>query len=174
MERIAIICEMNEQKNLLDDVLAEASPPDFRAALLGETLRLARRRRQWRHTRQTGGVLAVMVLIALLTRQNRPEKISSAPTPAKIPVAKSYQLVETRTLPAGAVVATGNFSAVKIISSESSVAQIATTGGGFRFINDAQLLALVGGHPAVLIRTGPDSAELVFANPEDQKLLGPH
>ena len=174
MERIAIICEMNEQKNLLDDVLAEASPPEFRASLLAETLRLARRRRQWRHTRQAGGVLAVMVLIALLTRQNRPEKISSAPTPAKIPAAKSYQLVETRTLPAGAVVAMGQFSAVKIISSESSVAQIATTGGGFRFINDAQLLALVGGHPAVLIRTGPDSAELVFANPEDQKLLGPH
>ena len=165
---------MNEKKHLLEDVLAEASPPEFRAVLLAESLRLARRRRRWRHARNAGGGLAVMILAARFAWQNWPEKTSSVPPLAKIPAAKSFQLVETKPLPAGAVVLTGQFSAVKIISSESSVAQIATTGGGFRFINDAQLLALVGGHPAVLIRTGPDSAELVFANPEDQKLLGPH
>lgn len=163
-----------EKQQLLDEVLAEASPPDFRAALLGETLRLARRRRQWRHTRQTGGVLAVGVLAALFAWQNWPDKISSSQPPAKIPAAKSYQLVETRTLPPGAVIATGNFSAVKMISSEPAVAQIATTGGGFRLINDEQLFALVGPRPAILIRTGPDSELLVFANPEDQKLFSPH
>jgi len=35
-------------------------------------------------------------------------------------------------------------------------------------INDDELLALVASHPAVLIRTGPHSEELVFANPKDQ------
>ena len=163
-----------EKQQLLDEVLAEASPPDFRAALLGETLRLARRRRQWRHTRQTGGVLAVGVLAALLAWQNWPEKISAARPLVKIRVVTSYQLVETQKLPAGAVVATGSFPVVKTISSEPAVAQIATTGGGFRLINDEQLFALVGPRPAILIRTGPDSELLVFANPEDQKLFSPH
>jgi hypothetical protein len=36
-------------------------------------------------------------------------------------------------------------------------------------INDDELLALLADKPAILIRTGPHSEELVFANPEDQK-----
>lgn len=153
-----------DQRELLDDVLAEASPPDFRASLLGETLRLARRRRRWRQTRQTGGVLAMLLLAALLAWQNRPAKVSIVRAPAEISTPQSYRLVETQPLPAGAVVTTGNFTAVKMISSEAAVAQIATRSGGFRFINDEQLLALVGPRPAMLIRTGPDSEELVFAD----------
>ena len=165
---------MNGKKHLLDDVLAEAATPEFRAALLAESLRLARCRRRWRHARNAGGALAVVILAALFAWPHWPGKISSAPPLAKIPAAKSYRLVGTQPLPPGAVVASGNFSAVKMISSETSAVQIATASGGYRRINDAQLLALVGGHPAVLIRTGPDSEMLVFANPEDQKLLGPH
>ncbi|MEI9959789.1 MAG: hypothetical protein WDM76_01280 [Limisphaerales bacterium] len=56
-----------------------------------------------------------------------------------------------------------------MISSSATVTEIATTHGNFRSINDAELLALVAGRPAILIRTGPDSEELVFANAEDQK-----
>jgi hypothetical protein len=161
--------DRSDQQQLLDDVLGESSPPDFRAALLGETLRLARRRRRWRQARRTAGALAVAVFAALFAWQIRPGKISVPPQLAKTSVPGSCQLIETRPLPAGEVVTTVNFPAVKMVSSESAVTQIATRSGGFRFINDEQLLALVGPRPAVLVRTGPNSEELVFANPEDQK-----
>jgi hypothetical protein len=46
---------------------------------------------------------------------------------------------------------------------------VQTTTANYRVINDAELLALLGQRPAILIRTGPHSEELVFANPEDQK-----
>ena len=50
-----------------------------------------------------------------------------------------------------------------------AVIEVATVSGGFRIINDNELLALLADKPAVLIRTGPNSEELVFANPADQK-----
>ena len=37
----------------------------------------------------------------------------------------------------------------------------------FQEIDDEQLLALVGGRPAALVRQGPHQAELLFLNPED-------
>jgi hypothetical protein len=37
----------------------------------------------------------------------------------------------------------------------------------FREINDDQLLALVEGRPAALVRQGLHQAELLFLNPED-------
>lgn len=158
-----------DQEDLLAKVFAEASPPDFRAALLGETLRLARGRRRWRHARRAGGVLAVVVLAALFALQNQPEKISMTQSVARTSIARNYQLVETQPLPASARIATENFLAVKIVSSAATVAQVATAVGGFRLINDGQLLALIGSKPAILIRTGPNSEELVFANPQDRK-----
>lgn len=166
--------DRSDQQRLLDDVLAEASPPDFRAALLGETLRRARRRRHWRQTRRAGGLLAVAVLAAWFSWPYQQAKVSVPPPLAKRSGPRSYQLVETRPLPPGAMVATGTFLPVNMISSMVAATQVTTSGGGFRFINDEQLLALVGPRPAVLIRTGPNSEELVFANPEDQKAFSLH
>ncbi len=166
--------ERPEKNELLDDVLA--SSPEFRAALLGETLRLARQRRQWRQARTVGGVLVAMVLTGIFARQLWMGKVSDktvVASRAEISAPNSFQLVETQPLPAGAMVTTGIFSPAQTISSAAGVTQITTTAGNFRFINDEQLLALVSGTPAVLIRTGPDSEELVFANPEDrQRLFG--
>ena len=159
---------MNDRSEpqLLDEVLAEASPPDFRAALLGETLRQARLRRRRRQISRAGGMLAVVVLAALFAWQERPMKTLLARPEAKI-VTKSYGLVETQPLPAGALVKTKDFAHVEMISSAATVSTVATARGGFRFINDEQLLVLVGPRPAILIRTGPDSEELVFAEPRD-------
>lgn len=162
-----------EQRQLLDDVLAESASPDFRTALLGETLRLARHRRRWLLARQAGGSLVVMLLAGWLVWPRGPE-----PSIAVVPVAKtsaptSFLLIQTQPFPAGAMVSTMNFTGVGGVASEPSVTVVATTSGGFLFINDEQLLALLGDRPAILIRIGPDKEELVFANPEDQKLLSP-
>ncbi len=160
-----------EQKKLLDDVLAESSPPDFRAALLAGTLRQARRRRQWRQARSAAGALVVLLLAGILTWPRPAEKISASKPPVKTGAPKSYRLVETQPLPAGATISTRNFAALKMVSTATGAVEIATRAGGYHLINDEQLLALLGGSPAALIRTGPDSEELVFANPEDRRRL---
>jgi len=158
-----------DQDNLLAEVLAEASPPDFRAALLAETLRLARRRRLFRQARPAAGVLVLMGLLAVLVAQLFPKPpVISLPLAKKI-VRQSYELVRTQTLPANALVRTRSFSATRITASVPGIIEVATVSGSFRLINDDQLLALLADKPAVLIRTGPHSEELVFANPEDQR-----
>ncbi len=54
-----------DQETLLTEVFAEGSPADFRAAMLTETLRLARRRRHFRQFRRGLGVFAVMSLLVV-------------------------------------------------------------------------------------------------------------
>ncbi len=158
-----------EQESLLAEVLAEVSPPDFRAALLAETLRLARRRRQFCQARRAVGVLAVAGLLAILAAQQLSKPTTISPPLAKKIVKQSYELVRTQPLPANALVSTRSFSPAGLAVSVPKVIEVATVGGGFRRINDDELLALLADKPAVLIRTGPNSEELVFANPEDQK-----
>lgn len=160
-----------DQESLLTEVLAEASPPDFRAVMLAETLRLARRRRQFRQTRQVGGILTVLGLLAVFVAQQ-----FSAPPAVSVPLAKKitkpdYELVRTQPLPAGAIVSTRSFSPTSLAANFPEVAEVVTVRGGYRVINDNELLALLADKPAVLIRTGPHSEELVFANPEDRKKL---
>ena len=158
-----------DQESLLAEVLAEASPTDFREAMLAETLRLARRRRQFRQVRQAAGVLAVIGLLAVLVAQQFSRQPDVSMPLAKKIVKQSYELVRTQPLPAGALISTRKFSDAQFAASVSTVVAVATVSGGFRQINDNELLALLADKPAVLIRTGPNSEELVFANPEDQK-----
>ena len=158
-----------DQESLLAEVLAEASPTDFREAMLAETLRLARRRRQFRQVRQAAGVLAVIGLLAVLVAQQFSRQPDVSMPLAKKIVKQSYELVRTQPLPAGALISTRKFSEAQFAASVSTVVAVATVSGGFRQINDNELLALLADKPAVLIRTGPNSEELVFANPEDQK-----
>jgi hypothetical protein len=158
-----------DQESLLAEVLAEASPTDFREAMLAETLRLARRRRQFRQVRQAAGVLAVTGLLAVLVAQQFSRQPDVSMPLAKKIVKQSYELVRTQPLPAGALISTRKFSEAQFAASVSTVVAVATVSGGFRQINDNELLALLADKPAVLIRTGPNSETLVFANLEDQK-----
>ena len=158
-----------DQESLLTEVLAEASPAEFRAAMLAETLRLARRRRQFRQARQVVVVVAVMSLLAVFVAQQ-----FSKPTVVSLPLAekigqRSYTLIHTQPMPASALIRTRSFFAAGLAATIPSVMEVVTVSGGFRLINDDELLALLADQPAVLIRTGPNSEELVFANPEDQK-----
>jgi hypothetical protein len=156
---------------LLDDVLAEAAPADFREALLGETLRVVRRRRR---VRQTRSAIVTMVALALLgffaLRKNAPVPSALLTLPsAKTTTSHPYTVVNTRPLSANAMVTTRPMGTVTVITSETTVAVIETTNGNFRTIGDEELLALVAAHPAILVQTGPQSEKLVFANPADAK-----
>ena len=163
-----------DQESLLAEVLAEASPADFRAAMLAETLRLARRRRQFRQIRQAAGVLAVAGLLAIFAAQQFSTPPTTSTPLAKKIVQQSYQVVRTQALPASAIISTMKFASAGLTASVPKVIEVTTISGGFRLINDDELLALLADKPAVLIRTGPHSEELIFANAEDQKAFQLH
>ena len=154
---------------LLAEVLAEAAPADFRDAMLGETLRLICRRRRRRQTRSGVAVLVLLGLCGFFFWQKNVSPRSRAPAPVTRAVSPNYQLVQTRPLSAGAIVATQPLAAGQIIASGETIGVVQTSRGNYHVLDDVELLALVSSHPAVLIRTGPHSEELVFANPEDQK-----
>lgn len=158
----------HDANNLLNDVLAEAAPADLRDAMLAETLRFVRRRRQIRRVRPAAGVLALTSLLVILITQRsaKPPLVSTPPT--KQVEQQSYTLIRTQPFAASALVSTKGFSATGLAASVPKVVEVATISGGFRLINDDELLSLLADKPAVLIRTGPHSEELVFANPEDQ------
>jgi hypothetical protein len=153
---------------LLADVLAEAEPTGFREALLGETLRLAGSRRRTRRYRRASAALVVLGLLGTLAWQ------FLLPGHGRItPNAASYANVRTEPLPPGAIVRTQPFALDRIVMSVASVDVIHTTpnSGRFRKIDDDELLALVAPRPAALVRVGPNSAKLIFVNPEDQKVF---
>jgi hypothetical protein len=156
----------NEQ--LLADVLAETAPADFRAALLGETLRLVCRRRHWRQTRRATALLVALGLLAVLVWQNFPLQ-PLAPMPVAKAKVKSYELIHTQPLSAGAIVVTRTFSADQLVASVATAEIVRTSSGNFRVINDDELLTLVSPRPAALVRLGPHSEQLVFANPDDER-----
>ena len=157
-----------DNERLLDDVLSEAAPADFREAMLGDTLHRVRRRRRWGQIRRTASLVVALGLITLLVWQHFPRHPLASTPMAKTKV-KAYELVRTRPLSADAIVATRPFSAGRLVASAAAVEMIQTTSGNFQVLNDNELLALVTSHPAVLIRTGPHSEELVFSNPADAK-----
>jgi hypothetical protein len=159
-----------DNKRLLDDVLSEAAPADFREALLGETLRLAGRRRRWRQTRRAAALLVALGLLAGLVWQNQSQPPVTVPPAAKAG-GKSCQLICTEPLPVSAMVTTQPLAAGQLVASVETVGVVETMagGGGFQVIGDDELLALVSPRPAALVRLGPHSEQLIFANPDDEK-----
>jgi hypothetical protein len=153
---------MNKKTNndeLLDDVLSTSA--DFRDALLDKTLQQVRRRRRFRQGRNAAGLLVVLALVGLfiLQRNTKQSPIAIAP-PIPKPVEQNYTLVTTQPL-----------APLQLITSNTTVAIVQTTPGNVHLINDEQLLALLAAHPAALVRTGPHSEKLIFANPADQNGL---
>jgi len=163
---------MNDRPdNLLDAVMTEAVPADFRSAMLNETLRLVRRHRRRRQMRRVAVLLAVLALSGMFVWHNHQPQKTVAPSPASASrlVGTNYKLVETQPLPASDIVTTQPVVSKELLAAAAAVKIVQTRGDNYRLINDEELLALVASHPAILIRTGPHSEELVFANPEDQK-----
>jgi len=152
-----------DNEHLLADVLADDA--GFREALFNETLRLARRRRSLRQARRTAAALLTLSVLAALVSRNLPRQPAVPPPPVA-----GCEIIHTQPLPAAAIVTTQPLSADRLVASVATagVIQTTATGRGFREIDDDQLLALVAPRPAVLVRRGPHSAELVFVNPEDQ------
>jgi hypothetical protein len=159
----------SDKPDLLDEVLSEAAPADFRGAMLDRTLRAVRRRRQFRQMRQVATLLVVLAMVVVsIWRWNLPQKPTGPALPVSA-VVQNYKLVRTRPLPGHVIVTTQPLISGLMVSSEKTIGIVETRGDNYRVLDDAELFALLGSRPAVLIRTGPHSEELVFANPEDEK-----
>ncbi|HEU5396328.1 MAG TPA: hypothetical protein VFV81_04120 [Verrucomicrobiae bacterium] len=158
---------------LLGDVFAEGT--EFRDAMLGETLRQVRRHRRARQIRMVAGVMVALALLAALVRPTRPPQkpVAVASKPAVKTLAKTYTLVTTVPLASTAMVTTRPFANTDI-GAAGSVQIVETVPGNYRTIGDEELLALVADHPAMLVRTGTHSEELIFANPQDAKRFVPN
>jgi hypothetical protein len=152
-----------DNDKLLADVLNEAAPGDFREALLGDSLRLVRKRRQLRRVSRWGGAMAVVAVASLLLLRTRVPESDQLPTSVM-----SYRLVLTQPLPANYLVTTKPLGDDFIVSSRAT-AKIVGTMHDLEIdeISDEELLALVP-HPAALVRRGPHEMELLIVKPEGQ------
>ena len=152
----------SDHDRLLGDILAEpGGSGELRDALLNRTLRQVKHRRTVRRVRRAGSVLLVFSLALILWHVHLPQELK--PSGHQIP----YALVRTEPLPGSALVVTQPFAASGLVASgpSSNIATVSTAleERRYREIDDAALLALTGTNAAVLVRLGPHSAELVFA-----------
>jgi hypothetical protein len=155
-----------DNDRLLADTFSEDTHADFREAMLGQTLRLVRRRCRWRQMRRGSAALAVLGLLGILIRLIMPHP------PSALPLAGAgCDTIHTQPLPAGSLVTTQPFSPDRLIVSVANVNVIQTTAatGDYREIGDDELLALVAPRPVVLVGCGPQCKQLIFVNPEDEK-----
>jgi hypothetical protein len=146
---------------LLADVLGEGVSADFRAGLLGQTLRLACRRRRIRQIRSAAAALAVLTAFGFLVWHHLPRPPARRSFPAR-----PYTWVDTQPLPPASWVGTRPLPVVSLLASGSTRTTIVASASAkerAREINDDELLALAPG-PAALVRRGPHSAELVFVS----------
>jgi hypothetical protein len=157
-----------DNERLLNDVLSDAAPAEFRDSILGETLRAVRRRRRWRQTRRAVALFAALGLLWVLVWQNLPPRPAGLSSTVAKAGKKGYTLIQTHPLPAGAIVATRPLPAGRLLASVATVKLVQTAAGDFHVLNDDALLALIGPRPAALVRVGPHSEKLVFVNPADE------
>jgi hypothetical protein len=152
------------KNKLLDDVLADAAPPAFRADLLRLTLKEVQSRRHRR--RRNRGLLATACVLLVLAVAARFLSPPNTPKPGP----GDSLVVHSRPLDARMLVATRPGCAAQARSSASAVTQIRTSPAErtFEVIGDDQLFALLGGRPAALVQRGPATAELVLLNPADR------
>jgi hypothetical protein len=160
-----------DNERLLADVMADESDTAFHEALLGKTLRLARRRRRFRQTRRAGMAFAVLIGLAVLVWQCFPPPVvSPASNRGK------YAIIRTVPLPATSIVTTRSLPADRLIASVTTANTIETLPDArlFREISDDELLAMIAPKVAALVRLGPHKAELVVLEPAAQETSPPN
>jgi len=159
--------QRTDKESLLADVLAEESRGEFSAALLGETLRHARRRRRWRQMRRVSGALALLVIAGFGFWQVATRPIGQEETARLQKPPPAFHLVISEPLAIGQVVTTRSLPLEQQSVAPSKTAVVHTRDGEFREVGDDELLALASPQIVALVRRGPHAAELVFVLPPE-------
>jgi hypothetical protein len=154
----------SKRQQLLDDVLGEAGPTDFKESLWLHTLDEVRHRRRARQRNRALLACAVAVAIPLLVW-----RLTLPPAPTELSPLP-YALIHSQPLPSGMTVESKRDTVSFVTSSTATMAVIATDPSRrlYREIDDDQLLTLLAGRPAAIIRDRPNQASLLFLDPEDQ------
>jgi hypothetical protein len=147
-------------EQLLDDLLEDAAPPEFRAALLDKTLRSARRRKQARRFNMAMSAAALAGICLLSFWKMR----EPATLPDQIRQTDAMVL-NSRPLQPRQIVTTQLGSIEEFVSSAFTEVRTSGSSGLYREIDDQQLLALLSDRSAVLVHHGPHQAELIIVNP---------
>lgn len=151
-----------DSERLLDALLGEVAPEDFRAALLDRTLRHARFRRGIRGSARVFAATAVVGVLAVWLRipSDPPGLVVRSPD-SNTPAAG---VIHTRALEPAFVVATQP-SLTRVINTESPAIDIVQTDPNLQLyheINDDQLLLLFAGGSTALTRSGDGEVQLLF------------
>jgi hypothetical protein len=95
---------------------------------------------------------------------------SLQPTPQTESSVAAFTTIISEPLPASMIVETQAGTAPTVFSSSDTVAMIETDPAQqlVNELDDQGLLALVGDRPVILVRHGPQDAELLFVNSADQ------
>jgi hypothetical protein len=154
----------SKHQQLLNDVLGESAPPDFEDSLWLRTLDEVRSRRHARRRNRVLLACAVAIAIPLLVWRSVPPPAPTGLSPLP------YAVLRSQPLPIGMTVKSKPNTVSFVASSAATMAVIATDPARrlYREINDDQLLTLLAGRPAAIIREGPHRASLLFLEPEDQ------
>ena len=166
-----------ELNKLLAEVLAPEA--DEHDGLLQRTLRQSRRRvLRRRVARGVGGIAALLLALGLGWQhfgRERPPAVAASET-REASADSAVMIVHTQPTPVANLVETraGGGALWVVHSSAADIVMIETsrTRATWTEIDDRQLLALVGGHPAILLKRGGERMELVFVNEEDRKKFG--
>jgi len=159
----------SDNHDLLDDVLREAEPSGYREALLNLTLRRVRQRRRLRRGRLLIGAFAMIGVLVLILSRIDSDRVRVLRTSGR-----NCEMVTTRPLSPAAIVSTEIFDRARWVVTTSSVPTVHTNldGNNIRLLSDHELLVVAGAtHPAVLIRLGPHTQELIFARREDREIF---
>lgn len=150
---------------LLEDVLREAAPVEFRRDLLRQTLGEVRHRKRVRARTRNLIIMAIAVgfPFALWNMTPPPDQPCGSESSA-------LRVVHSEPLRPGMVVETRLGAAGTVVSSLVGVVVVETGPRAqvVREIDDAELLAMAEGRPAALVRRSPGQAEFVLLNPSDQ------
>ena len=144
---------------ILDAVLEETAPGDYREAVLRNTLR-AVHRRQGRRTagRILAGVVGLVILACLLEPWRTPSRQAVRPVSSPLTMISSHPLNRS-------LIAETKPGALTIVhSSPGTVAVVHTISMSDRLslVNDDQLLALLADYGAVLVRHHPQDPARLF------------
>jgi len=156
----------SDQNPLLDDILGEGNPPEFGNGLLDEMLRHVRHRK--RIARRNRFLLAAAILLGvplMLWKVNSP---SSRPNTSEL---RALEVISSRSITSSMIVETRIDAVILITSTDANLAVVHSRAWpeSIQEINDQELLALLAGRPAALVREGPGRAQLLFLDPEDEQ-----
>lgn len=146
---------------LLDDLFEENQSPQSRSDLLAPALQAARRRRHVRHAARSLMVVASVVAVALVFLVWKP----SEPVPQVAEQASpAFAAVSSQPLPPSMILRTGTGTVPVVESSSSSVVLLESVAGSAAIheVSDDELLTLLKDHEVVLVRHGPNQADLFF------------